>query len=219
MHGLFIAGTDTDVGKTTITTLLAQALRQQGHTISARKPIASGCDPTCHDALALAQATTEDEWLVCPHRFKAAVSPERAIRIAAKALSLSDLINASNNSPHFTLVEGAGGLLSPLTSDANNADLAQALALPILLVFANKMGCINHVLLTLEAINGRKLICIGMIANSIGNEIDEENIADLKRLTRLPIWAIAHQQTQLPSDLLTFVEQRFSSSNTFNRHA
>jgi dethiobiotin synthetase len=218
MHGLFIAGTDTDVGKTTITALLAQQLHQQGLAISARKPIASGCDVSCNDAQRLAQATGEDEWLVCPHRFKAAVSPERAIRLEGKELTLSDLVNACTNSPNFTLVEGAGGLLSPLTNDANNADLAVALALPVLLVIANKVGCINHSLLTLEAMKTRQLTCIGIVANSINCAIDEDNIADLKNLTHLPIWAVGHQQTQLPDDILTFVKQCFSGSDAFNSH-
>lgn len=218
MNGLFIAGTDTDVGKTTITALLAQHLRQQGLAVSARKPIASGCNVSCNDAERLAQATDEDEWLVCPHRFKAAVSPERAMRLEGKPLTLDDLVTASNNSRNFTLVEGAGGLLSPLTSDANNADLASALALPILLVVANKIGCINHTLLTLEAINSRKLTCLGIVANSINCPVDADTIADLEQLTQLPIWAIGHQQTQLPATLSTFVEQCFSSSHTLNCH-
>ncbi len=218
MHGLFIAGTDTDVGKTTITALIAQQLRDRGKAVSARKPIASGCDVSCNDATRLAQATGEDEWLICPHRFKAAVSPERSIRLENKQLTLNDLVNASNNSDHFTLVEGAGGLLSPLTNDANNADLAVALALPVLLVITNKIGCINHSLLTLEAMKIRQLTCIGIVANSIDCAIDEDNIADLQRLTRLPVWAVGHQQTQLPDDLLAFMEERFSSSHTLNRH-
>jgi dethiobiotin synthetase len=218
MHGLFIAGTDTDVGKTTITALLAQHLRQQGLAVSARKPIASGCDVSCNDAQRLAQATGEDEWLVCPHRFKAAVSPERAIRLEGKELTLSDLVNTCTNSPNFTLVEGAGGLLTPLTNDANNADLAHALALPVLLIVANRIGCINHTLLTLEAMKTRQLTCIGIVANSIDCAIDEDNIADLQELTHLPVWAVGHRQTQLPKDLLALVKQCFSGSDTFNAH-
>jgi dethiobiotin synthetase len=219
MHGLFIAGTDTDVGKTTITALIAQHLCNQGKAVSVRKPIASGCELSCNDAKQLAQATKEDEWLVCPYRFKAAVSPERAMRLENKRLSLDELISASSNSPHFTLVEGAGGLLSPLAHNVNNADLAIALGLPILLVVANKVGCINHTLLTLEAINSRKLTCIGIIANSINSPTDTDNIADLKNLTQLPIWAVSHQQTQLPIALLTFVEQCFCRGNTLYRYA
>lgn len=219
MHGLFIAGTDTDVGKTTITALIAQQLRDRGNMVSARKPIASGCDVSCSDAERLAEATGENEWLVCSHRFKAGVSPERAMRLEGKRLTLDDLVSACNNSTHFTLVEGAGGLLSPLTSDANNADLVHALELPILLIVANKIGCINHTLLTLEAINSRKLTCIGIVANSINCPVDADTIADLEQLTQLPIWTIGHQQTQLPTTLLTFVEERFSCSNALNRHA
>lgn len=218
MHGLFIAGTDTDVGKTTITALIAQQLRDRGKAVSARKPIASGCDVSCNDATRLAQATGEDEWLICPHRFKAAVSPERATRLEGSLLTLDDLVTASNNSRNFTLVEGAGGLLSPLTSDANNADLASALGLPILLVVANKIGCINHTLLTLEAINSRKLTCLGIVANSINCPVDADTIADLEQLTQLPIWAIGHQQTQLPAALLAFMEECFGSSDTLNSH-
>lgn len=207
MKGLFITGTDTDVGKTYVTSLLAQQLVTAGIGVSARKPVASGCAQACVDAEALAQATGEDSNIVCPYRFMPAISPERAMRQAGKTITLADCIAACNNSNHFTLVEGAGGWLSPLCSNGDNADLALRLALPVLLVASNRLGCINQTRLTLQAIQQRGLTCIAIVLNDAQHHADAENLIDLQARVNVPIFPLEFEENQLPKFFLTLVAE------------
>lgn len=205
MKGLFITGTDTDVGKTYVTALLARQLKAAGYEVSTRKPIASGCAHGCVDAEALAQATDEDSNVVCPYRFAPAISPERAMRQAGQTITLTDCTKVCSNSAYFTLVEGAGGWLSPLCSDGDNADLAQLLALPVLLVASNRLGCINQTRLTLQAIEQRGLDCIGVVLNDTQHHADAENLIDLQTRVNVPIFRLEFQASQLPKPLLALV--------------
>ncbi len=202
MKGLFITGTDTDVGKTYVTSLLAQQLQGVGLSVSTRKPVASGCAQGCIDAEILAQATGEDSYVVCPYRFAPAISPERAIRLVGQIITLADCAAVCNNSAHFTLVEGAGGWLSPLCSDGDNADLAQRLALPVLLVASNRLGCINQTRLTLQAIEQRGLTCIAIVLNDTQQHADAENLVDLQARVNVPIFSLGFEENQLPAELL-----------------
>lgn len=210
MKGFFVTGTDTDVGKTYITSRLARDITALGYAISVRKPIASGCVDGCTDAQQLAAATGEDETIVCPYRFPLAISPERAMRYANQNISLDDCVIACTNTSRFTLIEGAGGWLSPLASNASNAELAMALNLPVILVVANRLGCINHALLTLESIQQRNLPCHAIVINTVSSaSADADNVTDLQRFTNLPVFAV-HTEAQLPTaliqHLLTFVK-------------
>lgn len=209
MKGLFITGTDTDVGKTYVTSLLARQLKTAGYEVSARKPIASGCVKGCVDAERLAEATGEDPLIVCPHRFVPAISPERALRLAGQTISLTDCLCVSSNSSAFTLVEGAGGWLSPLCSDGDNADLAHALAQPVLLVASNRLGCINQTRLTLQAIEQRGLTCLAIILNEVSPDSDADNLLDLQRLIPLPVFSLAYQAERLPETLLGLIAQHY----------
>lgn len=170
MTGFFITGTDTDVGKTYVTARLARHYATIGQAVAVRKPVASGCGEDlnqCADAQALAQASGEAEWLVCPHRFAPAVSPARAMQETNRVLSLDDLVSACQQETlgKIVLIEGAGGWLSPLTPQCYNADLALALQLPVILVVANRLGCINHALLTLYHLHHVGLTCHSLILN------------------------------------------------------
>ncbi len=205
MKGIFITGTDTDVGKTYVTSLLARQLKEAGYGVSARKPVASGCSHGCTDAEILAQATGEDCHVVCPYRFAPAISPERAIRLAGQHISLTDCLRASSNSAAFTLVEGAGGWLSPLCSDGDNADLAHALAQPVLLVASNRLGCINQTRLTLQAIQQRGLTCIAIVLNDPQHHADAENLIDLQARVNVQVFPLGFQASQLPTELLSLL--------------
>ncbi|OYX07361.1 MAG: dethiobiotin synthase [Thiotrichales bacterium 32-46-8] len=209
MKGLFITGTDTDVGKTYVTSLLARQLKEAGYGVSARKPVASGCSHGCVDAEHLAEATDEDPFIVCPYRFAPAISPERAIRLAGQTISLVDCVDVCRNSQTFTLVEGAGGWLSPLCSDGDNADLAHALAQPVLLVASNRLGCINQTRLTLQAIEQRGLTCLAIILNEVSPDGDADNLLDLQRLIPVPIFSLAYQAKRLPETLLELIAQQY----------
>ena len=199
MHGVFITGTNTGVGKTHIGVLLARALCSRGIRVIPRKPIESGCkyidgELVPEDAHALMEASDYTGTLseICPYRFEPPVSPVRAAHLAKKALNTEHLVKVclNNNNGDFTLVEGAGGFYSPLAEDGLNADLAVALQLPVLLVTEDTLGCLNHVLLNAEAIQVRGLALAGVVLNNIHDTHDAsmDNAADLSSRLHCPIF-------------------------------
>ncbi|HFC93518.1 MAG TPA: dethiobiotin synthase [Leucothrix mucor] len=188
--GIFMTGTDTDVGKTWVGCQIIKALRQQGYNITPRKPVESGWndDVTQTDAWKLANAANKQHQLnvTCPNRFKTAVSPSRAAQLEGQKISLAALKQQCLNkvdSEQILYVEGAGGFYSPLCQDGLNADLCVALDLPVILVAEDKLGCINHVLLSVEAIKKRGLLlsCIVLNQRQITEvETQQNNAQDLK---------------------------------------
>lgn len=193
----FITGTDTDAGKTTIAAGLLHAARLSGLSTAAGKPVASGCVVTPQglrnsDALALQAecsiTLSYDE--VNPVAFEPAIAPHLAAREAGVALTVRSLLQPMqhilNKQADFTLIEGAGGWRVPLADQSNLSDLAIALGLPVILVVGVRLGCINHALLTAEAIARDGLQLAGWVANIIGpkNSRLEENLATLAE--RLP---------------------------------
>lgn len=198
MKGIFIIGTDTGVGKTYIATQLARELTARGLRVIPRKPVESGCirqntdmgnTLIPADALALKNAANYQGTLdqVCPYPFEPAISPARAAQLANTTLRISDLKNACLNGVNendFLLVEGAGGFYSPLCSDGLNADLAQAMNLPVVLVTEDRVGCINHCLLVLEAAHRRVLNIKAIILNRQSNSAaGMDNASELARHT------------------------------------
>jgi dethiobiotin synthetase len=191
MQGVFITGTDTGVGKTRIGVLLAKALYKKNIRVIPRKPVESGCKTITGalipaDALALKQAARYEGKLreVCPYRFAQPVSPVRAAHLSNTQLTTEQLVNACRHDDDegFTLVEGAGGLYSPLSEDGLNADLASALKLPVLLVAEDRLGVLNHVLLNIEALDMYDLDLAGIVLNNLDNNRDRhmDNAADLR---------------------------------------
>jgi len=193
----FIAGTDTDIGKTTIAAGLLYAARQSGLSTVAGKPVASGCIVSPEglrnaDALALlaecSVALRYEE--VNPVAFEPAIAPHLAAREAGVALTVQSLLEPMryllNKGADFTLIEGAGGWRVPLADQSNLSDLAKALQLPVILVVGVRLGCINHALLTAEAIAQDGLQLAGWVANIIDGKTArlEENLATLAE--RLP---------------------------------
>jgi dethiobiotin synthetase len=193
----FIAGTDTDVGKTTIAAGLLHAARLQGLSTLGAKPVASGCTATAKGLRnADAQALIDESTLklayeaVNPFAFEPAIAPHVAAREAGVALEVPALLKAMRHvldqGADFTLVEGAGGWRVPLSNHANLSDLAVALKLPVILVVGVRLGCINHALLSAEAIAHDGLQLAGWVANIIEPRTArlEENLASLAE--RLP---------------------------------
>jgi dethiobiotin synthetase len=193
----FIAGTDTDVGKTTIAAGLLRAARAQNLSTLAAKPVASGCVVTPKglrnsDALAL----IDESSIKLPYRqvnpfaFEPAIAPHVAAREAGVALEVPTLLKAMrqvlDQQADFTLVEGAGGWRVPLSDHANLSDLAIALNLPVILVVGVRLGCINHALLSAEAIAADGLQLAGWVANIVEPKTSrlEDNLASLAE--RLP---------------------------------
>jgi len=150
----FITGTDTGAGKTVLTALLAQFLRERGVRVAAFKPLCSGGrDDARALHAALGGALTLDE--INPWHFRAPIAPALAAAREGKAVSLAQVlahIRKAGNGFDVTLVEGAGGLLSPLGKNFDSRDLIAALRASPIIVGPDKLGVVNHILLTLEAL-------------------------------------------------------------------
>jgi dethiobiotin synthetase len=159
--GLFITGTDTNVGKTYVGALIARTLKAAGRRVGVYKPAASACRTegerlVSDDALMLWRAAGEPGEFerVCPQCFQAPLAPHLAARAEGKEIDrnlLRDGVNYWLACSDVVLVEGAGGLLSPLGDNDRVVDLAHDLGLPLVIIARNALGTINHTLLTLHA--------------------------------------------------------------------
>ncbi len=157
--GLFITGTGTGVGKTYIASLIARSLRETGKRVGVFKPVASGCEirggrMISPDAAALWMAAGQPGTLddVCPQTFAAPLAPHLAARSEGRRVDAELLrsgIQFWRETSDIVLVEGAGGLMSPISDDDYNADLAEVFGYPLVVVSANELGTINATLQTL----------------------------------------------------------------------
>ncbi len=171
MTPIFVTGTDTNVGKSTVTALIAGYLAQKGHTVTTQKWIQTGCSDKTWDL------DRHNRWLgeVYPHddryayAFDPAVSPHLAAKEAGVAIDparISDQTRALATRFEYVIIEGSGGWYVPYSESGLMADLVQDLNLPVLLVAANRLGAINHTLLTIESIQNRRLPFIGTLFTS-----------------------------------------------------
>lgn len=193
MKGLFISGAGTNIGKTHIGCHIIRALQVKFNVI-ARKPIESDCTPgpsglTPKDATLLNNACKNPETIdkVCPYRFEACVSGEKASTDAGMALSLVQLSAAcQGKDDDFVVVEGAGGLYSPIAKQALNSDLAAALSLPLVLVIKDELGAVNQALLCLQAAQKQQLTVAMLVLNQITpNSLD--NAKTIERYTETTV--------------------------------
>ena len=211
-NAYFITGTDTNVGKTWATLALMHAIKQQGKTVVGMKPVASGC--TLHqgrlqneDALLLqAHGSIQVDYaLVNPYAYLQPVSPHIA--------GINNPVNLDKVLANFTslkaladivLVEGVGGWYAPINDQQAVSDLAQCLALPVILVVGIRLGCINHARLTYQAILTSGLACAGWLAvcNDLTMLKRDENIATLKKLLNTPLLGVLPYQECADFDLL-----------------
>lgn len=194
----FITGTDTGVGKTTVTLGLMLALQQQGHRVAAMKPVAAGCEETPaglrnEDALRLQQASSVvlDYDLVNPCAFAPPIAPHVGAKTAGETIDIDNLINKYkeiSRQAECVLVEGAGGWLVPLNTQQTLADLARALGLKVILVVGLRLGCLNHALLTAESIQAHGCGLAGWVANRLPGEMAavNSNIEALKARLACP---------------------------------
>ncbi|OQW77943.1 MAG: dethiobiotin synthase [Proteobacteria bacterium ST_bin11] len=173
--GFFITGTDTDVGKTWTTIALMRWFQMQGLTVVGMKPVAAGCEfqqgmLKNSDALLMQHyASVSLEYAqINPYAFAAAVSPH--VARGDVEVSLTHIVDGFidlQSLADVVLVEGAGGWYSPLSDVLDNAGLAQAMDLPVILVVGIRLGCINHARLTMSAIRQTGLSCAGWVAVQI----------------------------------------------------
>ena len=203
MKTLFITGNDTGVGKTYVGRILVKALTKAGHTCIPRKPIETGCtlennELIPEDASMYARATNDtisiDE--ICPYRYEPPISPERALRLANEKVMVKDLVRACSLevSTDYLVVEGAGGFYSPLCRDGLNADLAQKLKSDVILIVNDRLGCINQVLLAMEAIKNRKLTLLAIVLNQYREHEERamDNLEDLQARLSTPVIPIPY---------------------------
>lgn len=211
MKGLFITGTDTGVGKTWVGTRLVEFLIARKETVVPRKPVESGClQPDGQflprDALAYFEAVAKRENLetICPYPFAAAAAPPVAARMESSQILLADLRqHCVAHQGEWLIVEGAGGFYSPIADDGLNADLAHKLQLPVLLVVTDKLGCINHSLLTLEAIRNQSLQPLAIVMNSGLTQGDAvaNSASELARHTTVPILNLEQSNNEFLPEL------------------
>jgi dethiobiotin synthetase len=181
----FITGTDTGVGKTVFTALLAQFLREQKIRAAALKPICSGGrDDARKIFAALGGALTLDE--INPWHFRAPIAPSLAAKLEKKSVKLSQVIahiRATQKIFDLVLVEGAGGLLSPLGENFDSRDLIIALSAMPIIIAQNRLGAMNHILLTLEALP-KNLRAKAKIILMSPKKPDEASVSNPKLLSR-----------------------------------
>lgn len=203
--GLFITGTDTGVGKTTVASAIVRLLRTQRVSVGAYKPVASGSEsgpdgPVWEDAERLNSALggIYPHEAICPQRFHAAVAPPVAARLEGAIVDAALLRRGADwwrERVELLVVEGAGGFLSPITETENVADLAVDLRFPLVIVARLSLGTINHTLLTIEAARARKLTVAGILLNQTSppdsaDQSLETNAVELSRRTPIPLLGV-----------------------------
>lgn len=204
----FVTGTDTGVGKTTVTVRLMQQLIAQGKTVIGMKPVASGCEwlegrwqnEDVRLLTAASNVTAPPEW-INPYCFNPAIAPHIAAAQAGVEIQLEVIQTAYTQltaMADVVIVEGAGGLLVPLNQTHSIADLIQALQLPALMVVGMRLGCINHALLTAQVLKSRQIDCCGWVANRIDPHMSmpEENLQTLiDSLQQPPLLQVPFQES------------------------
>ena len=193
----FVTGTDTGVGKTAVSCALLVAAAQAGLRTAAVKPVAAGCDEKGRndDALRLMASMTEvlDYDQVNPVALDAAVAPHIAASLQGKRMQANRLAGLCRGvmlgAADFVLIEGAGGWRVPINSRETMADVAIELRVGVILVVAMRLGCINHALLTAEAIRRDGPQLVAWVANQPGPRMDchEDNLDTLRQLLGAPL--------------------------------
>ena len=203
----FVTGTDTNVGKTYISSALLRHFSDQGIKTIGMKPIASGCELDAQgefmnqDVTTLIQASNlvAPIDLVNPYRFIPAIAPHIAAEQIDVEISVDVIHSAYQQLKALTdviIVEGAGGFLVPINQNQTLADLALALEIPIIMVVGMRLGCINHALLTIEAIRSRGLELAGWIANQVDTDMAMfvENLETLQQRIAAPCLSVVRWQ-------------------------
>jgi dethiobiotin synthetase len=197
MRGLFVTATDTGVGKSVLSAALLAAMAAEGMRVRAHKPVVTGLEdaaeiaakgpwPADHELLAAAAGMAPEE--VAPLRYGPAVSPHLAAQLTGTAIDAGRLLASAREHDRFegtVVVEGVGGLLTPLAEDYSVCDLAAALALPVLIAARPGLGTINHTLLTLRVARGAGLDVRAVVLTPCAGKptvLERSNRATIERL-------------------------------------
>lgn len=205
-HGLFITGTDTEIGKTAFTAGLANVLKQEGHNVGVMKPVAAGSRA---DAEILKQSARVSDSLeeINPIYLGEPLSPNVAAQRATQILHIDHITKAYKTLAQrhdLMLIEGVGGLLVPIQDHFSVADLIALLNVPIIIVSRAALGTINHTLLTIEAAQKRNLNILGVIYNAISDtthDIAAQTSPEIiTRLTQIPSLGTLPYDPQVDTD-------------------
>lgn len=218
--GFFVTGTDTEIGKTLVSGALILKLRERGVNALGFKPVVAGTYQNAQgiiqnedlETLRIASNLPPEQTDLCPYVLDTPAAPHLVAKHQNQHLDteiMREAFKRIQRQSDCVVVEGAGGFLTPLNDHENLGDFVQQLELPIILVVGMKLGCINHALLTAEAIQSRKLPFAGWIANSLSTEMSflDENIETLESRIQAPF--LGHIPT-LPRELLKSVDQPYS---------
>lgn len=204
MRAIFICGTDTGVGKTVVVGLLFKYLLEKGINVATQKWIQTGCsayplDVAQHLALALKskKEIKNNLHLINPYCFKLPVSPHLASKIEGRRVDKKKIeksLKALLKKNDFVVIEGIGGALVPLNGNTLVIDLVKKLKIPVLLVAANKLGCINHSLLTIEALRKRGIKIKGIIFNNMSKRqnklIAKDNPMIVEKFSKIKVLGV-----------------------------
>lgn len=201
-RGLFVTGTDTEVGKTLVAAALMHAYRRAGLRVAGMKPVSAGAYETPEgwrnddvEALCAAANVAAPLEEINPYMFREPIAPHLAGALEGRAVDTSvirERFDALSRRADAVVVEGAGGFLVPLNDREDFGDLAKLLGLPVVLTVGMRLGCINHALLTREAILARGLVFGGWVANRIDPQMHafEGNLETLKTRMRAPLLGV-----------------------------
>lgn len=209
----FVIGTDTNVGKTYVASALLRHFVSSGKRAVGMKPVASGCELSAHgiwqgqlvndDVVALYEAGNVPAALelINPYHFMPAIAPHIAAEKAGVEIDIDLIVRSYHTLAEMAdvvVVEGAGGFFVPVNDQQTLADLAVKLKLPIILVVGMRLGCINHALLTVEAIRARGLTLAGWVANRIDPDMPmfDENLASLRQRIEAPCLSVVGWQEE-----------------------
>jgi len=220
LPGYFVTGTDTEVGKTLVTGALILKLRELGKEAVGFKPVVAGTYPGQHgqqlnedlETLRIASNLQLEQLSLCPYVLDTPAAPHLVAKKKDIRLELEIMLKAYQDLQQekgCVVVEGAGGFLVPLTDQKDLSDFAQQVQLPVILVVGMKLGCINHALLTIEAIRARKLVIAGWIANTLDQEMSllSENIETLQSRISAPFLGLI---PKLPTNIQKLNNQPYS---------
>ncbi|BBI98664.1 ATP-dependent dethiobiotin synthetase BioD [Ferrigenium kumadai] len=195
----FVTGTDTGAGKTLISCALLHAFAVQGKRVIGMKPVAAGCDEDDqHEDVVRLRAASNviaGKGQVNPYCFPRPVAPHLAARFVGVSINFSRIVESLselNGMADEVIVEGAGGLLVPLNEEQDSADLMEEMGLPVILVVGMRLGCLNHALLTVDAMKWRGLKLAGWVANEVDADMSmlDENVAALRQRIAAPLLGI-----------------------------
>ena len=194
MKSVFITGTDTGIGKTIVTGLLARYLKEHNINVITQKWIQTGSNSLAEDIISQQELmgrkpSNIKKYLayVCPYTFKFASSPHLAAKLEKSLINTGKIKNAFKvlkKNFDVVIAEGLGGVLVPINKDKLVIDIARDLKLPTIVVAGNKLGAINHTLLTIEALKGRNIKIVGIIFNNISKRGNKIILKDNPRIVK-----------------------------------